>query len=481
MRVALLADFGSTYTKVLAVDLAEGALVGSGQHPTTLTGEILDGYEDASRAALKEVKAPVDVALELGASSAGGGMRMAAIGLVESLTAAAAAAAALNAGARLIGTFTGRLAEADARRLGQLAPEIILFAGGIDGGQEDLVFRNAEAVAGAVSGSHVVVACNKVIAGKVGGIFEASARTVTVVSNILPDIGTTSFEAAREAIEKIFIGDVIAGKQLSASPGFARLVQMATPDAVLRGAVACAGTREAGAGDGIVVTDVGGATTDIYSVLWRQPLSGFGTARKGFIRSPEMRTVQGDLGLRSNARGVLAADRAWLERTVSPPGADGQGSGAETAPAGSAPWLDAACERRQRDPEKVFASGPERDLDEHLAVSCMYVALERHCGHRGVKAGIAGRTSLVEQGVNLTGCRMLIAGGGILRATPGSAIARAALGRLGEHVLGPRNCRVIVDRRYVLAAAGLLAQNHLPIAESLLSRELREETADDNQ
>lgn len=480
MRVALLADFGSTYTKVLAVDLAEGALVGSGQHPTTLTGEILDGYEDASRAALKEVKAPVDVALELAASSAGGGMRMAAIGLVESLTAAAAAAAALNAGARLIGTFTGRLAEDDARRLGELAPEIILFAGGIDGGQEELVLRNAEAVAGAVRGSHVVVACNKVIADKAGRIFEGFARTVTVVPNILPDIGTTSFEAARETIEKIFIGDVIAGKQLSASPGFARLVQMATPDAVLRGAVACAGTREAGGGDGIVVTDVGGATTDIYSVLWRQPLSGFGTARKGFIRSPQMRTVQGDLGLRSNARGVLAADRAWLERTASPAEADPQESAAETA-AGSARWLDAACERRQRDPEKVFASGPERDLDEHLATSCMYVALERHCGHRGVKAGIAGRPSLVEQGVNLTGCRTLIAGGGILRASPGPAIARSALARLGEHVLAPGNCRVIVDRRYVLAAAGLLAQNHLPIAESLLSRELREETADDNQ
>jgi uncharacterized protein (TIGR01319 family) len=479
MRVALLADFGSTYTKVLAVDLAEGALVGSGQHPTTLTGEILDGYEDASLAALKDVKAPVDVALELAASSAGGGMRMAAIGLVESLTAAASAAAALNAGARLIGTFTGRLGEEDARRLGELAPEIILFAGGIDGGQEELVLRNAEAVAGAVSASHVVVACNKMIADKVGGIFWPFARTVTVVQNILPDIGTTSFESARETIEKIFIDEVIAGKQLSASPGFARLVRMATPDAVLRGAVACAGTRAGGAGDGIVVTDVGGATTDIYSVLWRQPLSGFGTARKGFIRSPEMRTVQGDLGLRSNARGVLAADRAWLERAVSP--ADADGGAAETAPSGPGPWLDAACERRQREPEKVFASGRERDLDEHLAVSCLYVALERHCGHRGVKPGIAGRPSLVEQGVNLTGCRTLIAGGGILRATPGSAIARTALARLGEHVLAPRNCRVIVDRRYVLAAAGLLARDHLPIAESLLSRELREETADDNQ
>jgi len=466
MKVALLADFGSTYTKVLAVDLAEGALVGAAQRPTTLTGEILDGYEDASRSALKEVRAPVEVTVELAASSAGGGMRMAAIGLVDSLTSAAAAAAALNAGAKLVGTFTGRLGEHDARRLSELDPEIVLFAGGTDGGQEDLVITNAEAMSTAVSRAHVVVACNQAIAAKVSAVFGGCARSVTVVANVLPEIGRTSFDQAREAIAKVFISEVIAGKQLSASRGFARLVQMATPDSVLRGAVAYASTRQAAPGDGVVVTDVGGATTDVYSVLWRQPVSGFGISRKGFIRMPQMRTVQGDLGLRSNAPGVLAADRAWLERST----AEGQ--------AGS---LKGACERRRGDAAAVFSAGPERELDEHLAVSCLYVALERHCGHRGVRAGVAGRPSLVEQGVNLTGCRMLIAGGGILRATPGSAVAQTALARISEHVLAPRNCRVVVDRRYVLAAAGLLAHSHPPIAESLLGRELREEPAHDHQ
>jgi uncharacterized protein (TIGR01319 family) len=466
MKVALLADFGSTYTKVLAVDLAEGALVGSAQHPTTLTGEILDGYEDAARSALKEVRAPVEVTVELAASSAGGGMRMAAVGLVDSLTAAAAAAAALNAGAKLVGTFTGRLGEHDALRLSELDPEIVLFAGGTDGGQEDLVIRNAEAMATAFSRAHVVVACNQAIAAKVSAVLGACARSVTVVANVLPDIGRTSFEEARAAIAKVFISEVIAGKHLSASPDFARLVQMATPDAVLRGAVAYAGTQQAAPGDGVVVTDVGGATTDVYSVLWRQPVSGFGTSRKGFIRMPQMRTVQGDLGVRSNAAGVLAADRGWLERST----ADWK-----------AGTLDAACERRRGDAAAVFAGGPERELDEHLAVSCLYVALERHCGHRAVRAGVAGRPSLVEQGVNLTGCRMLIAGGGILRATPGSAIARTALARISDHVLAPRKCRVVVDRRYVLAAAGLLAQSHLPIAESLLGRQLWEEPANDHQ
>ncbi len=54
MKVALLADFGSTFTKVIAVDLADGALVGTAQAPTSLNGEILDGYEEAARAALRD-------------------------------------------------------------------------------------------------------------------------------------------------------------------------------------------------------------------------------------------------------------------------------------------------------------------------------------------------------------------------------------------------------------------------------------------
>jgi hypothetical protein len=59
VNVALLADFGSTFTKVVAVDLDEGAIVGQSQSPNALDGEILDGYDDAVGAALSEI-APHD-------------------------------------------------------------------------------------------------------------------------------------------------------------------------------------------------------------------------------------------------------------------------------------------------------------------------------------------------------------------------------------------------------------------------------------
>jgi uncharacterized protein (TIGR01319 family) len=458
VKVAILADFGSTFTKVLAVDLAGAAVVGRAQEPTSLGGEILDGYEDAVRSALRDVGQPTEVALEAAASSAGGGLRMAAVGLEPRLTAAAAATAALNAGARLVGVLSGRLTQQDAERLAALAPEIVLFAGGTDGGQEHLVLANAAVLAGSVGEAHVVVACNQAIAARVGALLQATARSVHVVANVLPEIGVSSVAEAHAAIARLFIREVIAGKKLSGSPRFARLVRMATPDAVLRAATLAADAQDA-AGDGILVTDVGGATTDVYSVLRRRPVSGFGTRRNGFAREPCVRTVEGDLGLRSNAPGVLEADGRWLEGQL------GTGRG-----------LAEACQRRSARPDAVFPAGPDRELDEHLAVSCMFRGLERHCGTRSIRPGVSGRPELVEQGANLTGCRVLVAGGGLLREPGGERLARRALARLPESALAPRRCRVIVDRRYVLAAAGLLAQAQPQIATALLRRELAQGT-----
>jgi uncharacterized protein (TIGR01319 family) len=459
VNVALLADFGSTFTKVIAVDLEEAVIVGHAQSPTITGGEILDSYHDAARSALKEIGGPSTVALELAASSAGGGLRMVAIGLVPALTALAAKTAALNAGARLQLVLAGRLTPADGRHLRELEPEIVLFAGGTDGGQERLVLANAEAVAGSLAGAHVVVACNRAVAKSVQALFEPAARSVTVVPNVLPALSVTRTQEARTAIGRLFIGHVIQGKRLSASARFGEIVKMATPDAVLRAAVLCAETaREPQSNDGVIVTDVGGATTDIYSALTRHAAGGLGVRRKGTVSRPVMRTVQGDLGLRSNAPAVLAADRRWLEQQFD-----------------SLPWLERACERRKSESATVFPAGCDRQLDERLAVSCMFRSMERHFGARSVQVGVGGRPVLVQEDPDLTGCRVLVAGGGILRATAGSEdLVREALERLPGWVLAPRRCRVVVDRRYVLSAAGLLAQTRPRVAAALLRNELPE-------
>jgi len=459
VNVALLADFGSTFTKLLAVDLDEGAVVGQAQRPTQLHGEILDSYEDAASDALSEIGGSHRVALELAASSAGGGLRMAAIGLVPALTALAAKTAALHAGARVECLLAGRLTKAHAERLRVVDPEIVLFAGGTDGGQESLVLENASVVAESLPKAHVVVACNRDVAGDVEALFRTVARSVQVVPNVLPELRSVSTEQARAAISRVFIKHVIQGKALSSSDRFGALVAMATPDAVLRAAQLQAepdGAAERHAG--VIVTDVGGATTDVYSVVPRRPLQAADVHVKGLINLPVMRTAQGDLGIRSSAPTVLEADRLELDRRLGP------GVG-----------LSEACERRRAEPAKVFPKGSERTIDEALAVSCMSRALERHLGTRSVRVGAGGPPALIVEEPDLTSCRLLDAGGGILRAAAEPrALVRESLQRLPAHSLAPRHCGIVVDRHYVLAAAGLLCERHRDVARALLRKELPE-------
>src|SRR5882757_1167116 len=161
MPAAVLSDFGSTVCKVTVVDLDTARVLGHGEAPTFLGADVMEGYDAAYGAAVTGVPGGLDVAVRLSSSSAGGGLRMGAVGLVEEMTAAAAGRAALNAGGRLELVLHGHLDEADLAQLDRVDPEIVLFGGGTDGGQRDLVLANASALTGGTWSGHVVVACNR--------------------------------------------------------------------------------------------------------------------------------------------------------------------------------------------------------------------------------------------------------------------------------------------------------------------------------
>src|SRR3954451_20498195 len=101
MGAIALADFGSTYTKLSLVDPAEGRLLARAEAPTSIGTDLMDGYGAALRTATGSLGGSVSIEDELAVSSAGGGLRVAAVGLVADLTAAAAHQAALNAGTRV--------------------------------------------------------------------------------------------------------------------------------------------------------------------------------------------------------------------------------------------------------------------------------------------------------------------------------------------------------------------------------------------
>ena len=218
MGLVALADFGSTYTKVNLVDRDEGRLLARAEAPTSIGTDLMEGYAAALAAASDQVSGPVALEAEIAASSAGGGLRIAAIGLVADLTAAAAHQAALNAGARVEAVLSGRLGTAELERLQRARAEIVLFAGGTDGGQGRLVLENARRLAEDGVDAYVVVACNADVAAEAVEILVAAGIEAEAAANVMPALGRLEIDGAREAISRVFLEHVIGGKGLSAEP-----------------------------------------------------------------------------------------------------------------------------------------------------------------------------------------------------------------------------------------------------------------------
>ena len=317
--VVVCVDVGSTFTKAAAIG-PDGAVLATAQHPTTSDRDVLVGL-DAAVAGLDAGHVP-DAAI-LVCSSAGGGLRLAVVGHERVISAEAGRRVALSAGARVVAVSAGRLDDAGIDGLAEARPDVLLVVGGTDGGDSEVLLHNARALGR--SGVRVPV----VLAGNVDACAEAAAllrtrrRVVLPTDNVIPRIGALHPGPARRAIREVFIAHVIGGKGLSPGRRFARLVTCATPDAVLAGIEVVAEVLAAapGAVGDVLALDIGGATTDVYSVLTPEeqaPDEVVETLWHG-------RTVEGDLGMRWSARDVVAG--ALAERLLVP------GAGAGVGPA----------------------------------------------------------------------------------------------------------------------------------------------------
>lgn len=458
MGAAVLTDFGSTMCKLTVVDLDAGVVLGHGEAPTFLGPDVMEAHDAAYEAAIAHMPRRPDVVLRRSASSAGGGLRMAAVGLVEDLTARAAKLAALNAGARLELVLHGQIGDDDVAALGTCDPEIVLFSGGTDGGQRDLVLANAHTLSSGSWSGQVVVACNREVAADAAKIFRVSGRSVRVVDNVMPRIGTVRVEAARSAILAVFLEHVIRGKNLSDRREFLAAMVTPTPEAALAATRLLArGTqREPGVGHALVV-DVGGATTDIHAVN-TEPPAAHGRRLPLLPLLSASRTVSGDLGMRSGARGAVDADGAWL---------------AQQAGMTTTAWATEAA-RRAADPSWMPASPDDVQREELLGTSCITHALTRHCGRQAWTYG-QGDT---EPTLTLTGpdhrdAAVVVGTGGVIahgerpRCVLASALARAA-----EVCMSPASPELVVDHGYVLTAAGLLLGADEDLALRVLRRAL---------
>ncbi len=421
-------DVGSTFTKGVLVDAVTGELLAGAALPTTSGTDVLDGIETV-RAGL----GPHDDLLVC--SSAGGGLRLAVVGYERSVTAEAGHRVALSAGSRVVHVHAGKLGAGDLPALAAERADVVLLVGGTDGGNADVLLHNARAVGRSRLWVPVVVAGNAAVCEEAVALLEHPRRAVVGAPNVLPEIGRLEPGPARTAIRRLFISHVIGGKGLTRRPAqFRAMVRAATPDAVLTGVEALA----AEVGD-VLVVDVGGATTDVYSVLDVERLDPeqasdvAGTPRA-------LRTVEGDLGVRWSAPGVVAAGA--VERLL---------------PARGAERLAAAADRRHVAPAWLPTDTAGRADDLLLARLAVTVALRRHA--RG--------------GRDLRRVGLVVGSGGVLRHATVAGRAKVLGAATTDHAGGwrvPDRAVVVVDERYVLAAAGLLVVEHPTAAAALLRR-----------
>lgn len=392
----------------------------------------------------------------LACSSAGGGLRMVAVGLVPELTAEAARRAALGAGARVLATYSGALDEAAVADLVSRSPDIVLLAGGTDGGNRAALVGFARALAASPLEAPVVVAGNRDAAPEAAQLLRRAGKTVRVVDNVLPRLDTLNPEPARAAIREVFMERITIARGLERVQAEIDGILMPTPAAALRGAelLALGAGDEPGLGE-LMVVDVGGATTDVHSVASGLPADGR-TVLRGLPPPRSQRTVEGDLGLRHGAPSLLEASSLLAGD-----------------PEAGARWRERARLRAER-PGYVPAGAEELEADARLAEEAVRLAVERHVGRREVLATPHGRR-WVQRGKDLRGLPHLIGTGGIfLRAPDPGRLLAAATDPAGDGpLLKPRAPAAWIDSRYLLAHMGLLAEVEPVAALRLLKQSLR--------
>jgi uncharacterized protein (TIGR01319 family) len=316
IRSILATDCGSTTTKAILIEKTgeEYRLIVRGEAPTTVESP----FEDVTKGVLNAVaeveelsgrkllkgetivtpqNGDIGADVYMSTSSAGGGLQMMVAGVVKSMTAESAERAALGAGAIVMDVLASndnRLPHQRIERIRHLRPDMILLSGGIDGGTTSHVAEMAEIIAAADPKPRLGVGYDLplIYAGNVAAreIVEERLKekaTLEIVDNIRPVLERENLAPARNKIHDLFMEHVMAH-----APGYKKLMSwtlvpiMPTPGAV--GNIMQTISRIEGIT--VIGVDIGGATTDVFSVF----------------EEVFNRTVSANLGMSYSVSNVLA-------------------------------------------------------------------------------------------------------------------------------------------------------------------------------
>lgn len=293
VRSILATDCGSTTTKAILIEKRgdEYRLINRGEAPTTVEAPFDDvtiGVLNATRELedltgrqliqdgkilTPQIDEKRGVDLYLSTSSAGGGLQMMVMGVVRQMSAESAQRAALGAGAIIMDVIAiddGRKDYQKIQRLRELRPDIVLLSGGTDGGTVTHLVELGELLIAADPRPRfgtmklpVIFAGNKDAREEIKNLL-GERFDLRIVDNIRPTLEREHLGPAREAIHELFLEHV-----MQQAPGYSKLMTwtsadiMSTPNAVGKIMVTIAEQR----GINILGVDIGGATTDVFSVF----------------------------------------------------------------------------------------------------------------------------------------------------------------------------------------------------------------------
>ncbi|MBD3349104.1 MAG: methylaspartate mutase [Candidatus Eisenbacteria bacterium] len=474
VRAIVATDCGSTTTKAILIKLVDGEyrLIVRGEAPTTVEAP----FEDVTRGVLNAIREveelsghevlegekiihPNDgergVDLYVSTSSAGGGLQMMVAGVVMSMTAESAQRAALGAGAIVMDVLAsndGRLAHEQIERIRHLRPDMILLSGGIDGGTITHVVELAQIISAADPKPRLgtgydlpVIYAGNVDAGEEVGKLLEEKTVLYNVENLRPVLERENLGPARDKIHDLFMEHVMAQ-----APGYDKLMGwtdapiMPTPGAV--GSLIETIAKQQGIE--AVGVDIGGATTDVFSVF----------------KDTFNRTVSANLGMSYSVSNVLA--EAGIENVM------------RWVPFGLGELeVRNRIKNKMIRPTTVPQALGDLKLEQAIAREALRLAFEQHKSFAVSLKGVQQERTISEAFdqsssgatlVDMMDLDILVGSGGVLSHAPRRQQAAMMLidGFLPEGIT-----RLAVDSIFMMPQLGVLAEVHQKAATEVFEKD----------
>lgn len=463
MKPYLLVDFGSTYTKITCVDLDHEYIVGTSKATTTVETNVLDGYDKAYNRLIRdhpEIKED-NISGISACSSAAGGLKMAAIGLVEELTVEAAKRACLGAGAIVNLVFSHHMTKREVKTLLETDIDIILLAGGTDGGNQECILHNARKLRESEIDVPIIIAGNKDVSDEIDDIFEGSNMEYYIVANVMPQLKKLDVKETKDRIRRIFIEKIIEAKGIKKAEEKMDEIIMPTPEAVLLASELLSQGYEDVEGYGeLMVIDIGGATTDVHTIGEGFP-KRTEVILKGLQEPFAKRTVEGDLGMRYSANALLSLVSNYEFKSYFDTNDKCDHN------------IKKSLERRKNDIDFIPQTKDEEEFDKAIAKICCDVSMSRHVGHVEVVHTPLG-DMYYQTGKDLSDIKYVIGTGGVLISNHDAKSILKQVNKKSNRLLElrPNNPSYLIDKSYILSAMGLLSQKYPKLALKLMKQYL---------